>query len=136
MTFNVAKVASESSLAGSCDFKTFMESVSSSSFKSLAIMTGNLSVPSKNAYSRWGGKSLSSTSGGSSIEDFSFLGSTTLSSCGGDVISIAKKASVSSRRKITIPKGLRVGEGGRTIGSEVLRWISTLGSNPKTIVLS
>ncbi|GKD97241.1 hypothetical protein Tco_1381138, partial [Tanacetum coccineum] len=37
-------------------------------------MMGNLSSPSKNAYSRWDGKSLSSRSGGSSHEDLIFSG--------------------------------------------------------------
>ncbi|GKF34733.1 hypothetical protein Tco_0107933 [Tanacetum coccineum] len=46
-----------------------MRAVFSPSLKSLAIMTGNLLLSAKNTYSRWGGKSLSSTSGGSSIED-------------------------------------------------------------------
>ncbi|GJR56767.1 hypothetical protein Tco_1498929 [Tanacetum coccineum] len=41
---------------------------------------GNLSSPSKNAYSRWGGSSLSSTSGGSSTEDSTVLSSQSLSS--------------------------------------------------------
>ncbi|GJT91034.1 hypothetical protein Tco_1079879 [Tanacetum coccineum] len=45
------------------DMKLESAALFSSSFKSLAIMTGNLSSPSKNAYSRWGGSSLSSTSG-------------------------------------------------------------------------
>ncbi|GKG21359.1 hypothetical protein Tco_0383954, partial [Tanacetum coccineum] len=47
------------------DLRTLRSAAFSSSFKSLAIMTGNLLSPSKNAYSRWGGSSLSSTSGGS-----------------------------------------------------------------------
>ncbi|GJY67848.1 hypothetical protein Tco_0470830 [Tanacetum coccineum] len=38
----------------------------------------NLSSPSKNAYSRWGGSSLSSTSGGSSTEDSMVLSSQSL----------------------------------------------------------
>ncbi|GKF86248.1 hypothetical protein Tco_0254075, partial [Tanacetum coccineum] len=50
------------------------------SFKSLAIMTGNLLSPSKNAYSRWGGSSLSLTSGGSSTKDSTVLSSQSLSS--------------------------------------------------------
>ncbi|GJY86291.1 hypothetical protein Tco_0500317 [Tanacetum coccineum] len=37
-------------------------------------MTGNLSSPSKNAYSRWDGKSLSPRSGGSLHEDLIFSG--------------------------------------------------------------
>nr|GEY75804.1 hypothetical protein [Tanacetum cinerariifolium] len=52
------------------DFNTFIRADFSSSPNSLAIVTGNLLSPSKNAYSRWGGKSLSLTSGGSSTEDF------------------------------------------------------------------
>nr|GEX26963.1 hypothetical protein [Tanacetum cinerariifolium] len=36
------------------DFKTFIRADFSSSPNSLAIMTGNLLSPSKNAYSRWG----------------------------------------------------------------------------------
>ncbi|GJY86614.1 hypothetical protein Tco_0500640 [Tanacetum coccineum] len=66
------------------DLRTLRRAAFSSSFKSLAIMTGNLSSPSKNAYSRWGGSSLSSTSGGSSTEDstvlWSVLSSQSLSS--------------------------------------------------------
>ncbi|GJR67722.1 hypothetical protein Tco_0013787 [Tanacetum coccineum] len=57
-----------------CDLRTLIRAVLSSSFKFLAIMTGNLSSPSKNAYSRWDGKSLSSRSGGSSHEDLTFSG--------------------------------------------------------------
>nr|GEZ60199.1 hypothetical protein [Tanacetum cinerariifolium] len=38
-------------------------------FRSFAIMTGHFSLSPRNAYSRWGGNSLSSTSGGSSLED-------------------------------------------------------------------
>ncbi|GJT78148.1 hypothetical protein Tco_1044873 [Tanacetum coccineum] len=37
---------------------TFMRAAFSKTLKSLAIMTGNLLSPSKNAYSRWGGKYL------------------------------------------------------------------------------
>nr|GFA49712.1 hypothetical protein [Tanacetum cinerariifolium] len=62
-------------MAHLCDFITVIRAVFSSTLKSFVIMTGNLSSPSKNAYSRWGGKSLSSTSGGSSIEDLSDDGS-------------------------------------------------------------
>ncbi|GJW35817.1 retrotransposon protein, putative, ty1-copia subclass [Tanacetum coccineum] len=47
------------------DCNTFMRAAFSPTLKFLAMMTGNLLLPSKNAYSRWGGKSLSSTSGGS-----------------------------------------------------------------------
>nr|GEW97063.1 hypothetical protein [Tanacetum cinerariifolium] len=37
------------------DFRTIIRAVFSSTLKSFAIMTGNLSSPSRNAYSRWGG---------------------------------------------------------------------------------
>nr|GFC07402.1 reverse transcriptase domain-containing protein [Tanacetum cinerariifolium] len=36
-----------------CDFKTVIREVFSSTLKSFAIMIGNLSSPSRNAYSRW-----------------------------------------------------------------------------------
>nr|GFB27982.1 reverse transcriptase domain-containing protein [Tanacetum cinerariifolium] len=72
------------------DFKTVIRAVFSSTLKFFAIMTGNLSSPFRNLYSRWGGKSLSSTSGGSS--------------------SRARKASTSSRRKSLFLNGVRVGE--------------------------
>nr|GFA07857.1 reverse transcriptase domain-containing protein [Tanacetum cinerariifolium] len=41
-------------IARLCDFKTVMRAVFSSTLKSFAIMTGNLSSPSKNVYLRWG----------------------------------------------------------------------------------
>nr|GEX36005.1 Gag-Pol polyprotein [Tanacetum cinerariifolium] len=41
-------------MARLCDFKTVMRAIFSSSVKYFAIMTGNLSSPSKNAYLRWG----------------------------------------------------------------------------------
>nr|GEY00234.1 hypothetical protein [Tanacetum cinerariifolium] len=62
------------------DFRTVIRAVFSSTLKSFAIMTSNLSSPSRNVYSRWGSKSLSSTSGGSSIEDLSDLASQIFSS--------------------------------------------------------
>nr|GEY32089.1 reverse transcriptase domain-containing protein [Tanacetum cinerariifolium] len=41
-------------MARLCDFKTVIRAVFSSTLKSFAIMIGNLSSPSRNAYSRWG----------------------------------------------------------------------------------
>ncbi|GJS56457.1 hypothetical protein Tco_0838859 [Tanacetum coccineum] len=56
------------------DLRTLRRAAFSSFFKSLAIMTGNLSSPSKNAYSRClaggAGSSLSSTSGRFINEEF------------------------------------------------------------------
>nr|GEY55163.1 hypothetical protein [Tanacetum cinerariifolium] len=42
-------------MARLCDFRTVTRAVFSSILKSFAIMTGNLSSPSRNMYSRWGG---------------------------------------------------------------------------------
>nr|GFC63126.1 reverse transcriptase domain-containing protein [Tanacetum cinerariifolium] len=42
-------------MARLCDFRTVIRAVFSSILKSFAVMTGNLSSPSKNAYLRWGG---------------------------------------------------------------------------------
>ncbi|GJU20283.1 hypothetical protein Tco_1153625 [Tanacetum coccineum] len=60
------------------DLRTLIRSAFSPKLNSLAMMTGNLLSSSKNAYSRWGGKSLSSTSSGSSIEDLTVLASQSL----------------------------------------------------------
>nr|GFA04647.1 retrovirus-related Pol polyprotein from transposon TNT 1-94 [Tanacetum cinerariifolium] len=48
------------------DLRTLMRAVFLLTFRSFAIMTGHFSLSPRNAYSRWGGNSLSSTSGGSS----------------------------------------------------------------------
>nr|GEY98015.1 reverse transcriptase domain-containing protein [Tanacetum cinerariifolium] len=48
-------------MARLCDFKTVKRAVFSSTLKSFAMMTSNLSSPSKNAYSRWGGTLPSNT---------------------------------------------------------------------------
>nr|GFD42939.1 hypothetical protein [Tanacetum cinerariifolium] len=73
------------------DLSNVIRAVFSSTLKSFAIMTGNLSSPSKNAYSRWGDEVGSS--------------------------STARNTSTSSRRKSLFPNGVRVGEVVETIGS-------------------
>nr|GEU40131.1 hypothetical protein [Tanacetum cinerariifolium] len=68
------------------DLRTLMRADFSLTLKSFEIMTGYFSFSPRNAYSRWGGNSLSSTYGGSSSEDWLFFGSTTLrSDLGGNV---------------------------------------------------
>ncbi|GJQ98980.1 hypothetical protein Tco_0521965 [Tanacetum coccineum] len=64
---NIGEFPSDWSLVGLLTLYE-IERLFSPTLKSLAMMTGNLLSPSKNAYSRWGGKSLSSASDGSSID--------------------------------------------------------------------
>nr|GFD42403.1 hypothetical protein [Tanacetum cinerariifolium] len=80
------------------DFKTFIRAAFSSSPNSLAMITGNLLLPSRKPYSRWGGRSLSSTSGGSSSR-------------------LRKALASSNSRKSLSPNGVSAGEVGETIGS-------------------
>ncbi|GJR03452.1 hypothetical protein Tco_0526436 [Tanacetum coccineum] len=78
--------------------------------KSLAMMTGNLLLPSKNAYSRWGRGDKGSLFRIASRRRMSFSGSHSASSIP-DLYEVSESsASISSRMKSLPSNGVRVGE--------------------------